>query len=820
MSKKNIKRHGRQMRFEEELSSLDDVPSTDTSLNGAAAGIESVGMKETAETSGAEIGEVRKTKKGTAETSPGSAYAAETIGRNGGASGRKTAGAADSGDELYKPAGSCITQTEFLVEPERGKFRRNRKESGQARQTFGGKLRKLAENCDDQLEYFRESVSEMLDSVYALSVKMSARMSTRVRAAHRAHERFRRNHWMQRHLIIKGRAVEKIRDSQFAEVAEALTSFERGAVSRFDRMRMKGHKLVRKYEFFIDSVSQYFIEHRKKCTIAAGTAMMLIVAFAVTINAGTVYNYSYHGTQLGTVKDKTEIEEAVTQIPESVDSDVSVSVDPEVDVTYTKQLDFSANTDTAETVVDKIANADNLTGDGCAIIIDGKTAALVDSEETAKQILDRVKLYYCTEDNEGNKVIDGRIADAESLAAAGTSVTSTEADLSADQSRLDALHDIILSTSVSGYAGAEEEAQGVKTEALAGEGTVTAEAAKGTMEFASASASAADTAAAADGAQTAASAADASVSAEAAAVTAETAQDASEAEEEDAPTAEELAIDAAAAVLTAGQEPGTSAHPLVYSTEITPDDLIFEEDVQIEPVVANVDAFSDYTEASGIFLNEDGSSRILTVSTSEIQIFSRVVPFETVYEEDSSMYEGEKKVKTEGVDGTSRVTAKIYRVNGEEIARDILAEVETEAPVDQVILVGTKEKPSSAPTGDFIMPASGRLSSGFGARWGRTHQGIDIAGSYGSNIVAADGGTVIYAGYNSGGYGYLVKIDHGNGYQTYYGHNSRLLVSVGDKVAQGTVIAKMGSTGRSTGNHCHFEIRKNGVAVNPLSYLN
>lgn len=801
MSKKNIKRHGRQTRFEEELSSLDDVPSTDTSLNGAAAGIESVGMKETAETSGAEIGEVRKTKKGTAETSPGSAYAAETIGRNGGASGRKTVGAADSGDELYKPAGSCITQTEFLVEPERGKFRRNRKESGQARQTFGGKLRKLAENCDDQLEYFRESVSEMLDSVYALSVKMSARMSTRVRAAHRAHERFRRNHWMQRHLIIKGRAVEKIRDSQFAEVAEALTSFERGAVSRFDRMRMKGHKLVRKYEFFIDSVSRYFVEHRKKCTIAAGTAMMLIVAFAVTINAGTVYNYSYHGTQLGTVKDKTEIEEAVTQIPESVDSDVSVSVDPGVDVTYTKQLDFSANTDTAETVVDKIANAENLTGDGYAIIVDGKTAALVDSRETADQILNTVKLYYCTEDNDGNKVIDGRIADAAALAAAGVSVTSTEADLSSDQSKLNALHDIILSASSPDYT---ENAESTAVQAAAPEDP--AETSGSSDAISSADAVSPE------------SAADAAVPETSDASDTDTSK--LDAPADDAPTAEELAIDAAAAVLTAGQELGTSAHPLVYSTEITPDDLIFEEDVQIEPVVANVDAFSDYTEASGIFLNEDGSSRILTVSTSEIQIFSRVVPFETVYEEDSSMYEGEKKVKTEGVDGTSRVTAKIYRVNGEEIARDILAEVETEAPVDQVILVGTKEKPSSAPTGDFIMPASGRLSSGFGARWGRTHQGIDIAGSYGSNIVAADGGTVIYAGYNSGGYGYLVKIDHGNGYQTYYGHNSRLLVSVGDKVAQGTVIAKMGSTGRSTGNHCHFEIRKNGVAVNPLSYLN
>lgn len=790
MSKKNIRKHGRQTEFERELSSPDDVPSTDTSRNDAAAGIGSVGMKRAEETALAEPGEVKK-----------------------------TAGKADSGDELRKTAGSCIEQTVSRAEPEKKKKIRSRRGAGPAGQTFAGKLRRLAESCDDQLEYFRESVSEMLDSVYALSKKTAARLSTRMRAAHRAHERFRRNHWMQRNLIIKGKAMEKVRESQFAEVAETLTSLERNAVSRFDRMRMKGHELVRKYELFIDSISRYFAEHRKKCTVAAGTAMMLMVAFAVTINAGTVYNYSYHGTQLGTVKDKTEIEEAVDQIPESVETGVNVSVDPEVDVTYTKQLDFSANTDTAETVVDKIANADNLTGDGCAIIIDGKTAALVDSEETAKQILDRVKLYYCTEDNEGNKVIDGRIADAESLAAAGTSVTSTEADLSADQSRLDALHDIILSTSVSGYAGAEEEAQGVKTEALAGEGTVTAEAAKGTMEFASASASAADTAAAADGAQTAASAADASVSAEAAAVTAETAQDASEAEEEDAPTAEEIAIDAAAAVLTAGQELGDSSHPLVFSTELAPDDLIFEEDVRIEPVAANVGAFADYDEASRIFLNEDGSSRILTVSTSEIQIFSRVAPFKTVYEEDSSMYEGETKVKTEGVDGVSRVTAKIYRVNGEEIGRDILSEIETTPPVDQVILKGTKKKPSSAPTGDFIMPASGRLSSNYGARWGRTHKGIDIAGSYGSNIVAADGGTVVYAGYNSGGYGYLIKIDHGNGYQTYYGHNSRLLVSVGDKVAQGTVIAKMGSTGRSTGNHCHFEIRKNGTAVNPLSYL-
>lgn len=757
MSKKNIKKHGKRTKFDEELSSLDDAPSTGTSLNDAALGFKSVASNERANgTTGAELSEVTEMEK--------------------------RASAADSGEELHRLADSCIEQAKCEERTEEKKSRRTVFSRKTGTSDFLRKLRKLVESCDDQLEYFRQSVSEMLDSAYALTVKIFGRLSTRMRAARRAHERFNRNNWMQRRLIINEKAMNKIKESQFAEAAEALTSLERSAVKRFDRWRMKGHKLVKKYEFLIDSVVRYFVEHRKKCTIATGTVMMLMVAFAVTINAATVYDYSYHGTQLGTVKDKTEIEEAVAQIPESVDSDVSVSVDPEVDVTYTKQLKFSANTDTAETVVDKIANADNLTGDGYAIIVDGKTAALVDSQETAEKILDQVKLYYCTEDSEGNKVIDGKIADAEALAAAGSSVTSTEADFSTDQSKLEALHDIILSASIPVYAD-QSSTLNLQGQAALQETS----ASQAQSEEVSAQTPAADQSA--------------------------------EPTTEDLPTGEEIEIDAAAAVLTANQELGDSAHPLVYSTEAAPDDLIFDEEVKIESVVANVDAFSNYEEASRIFLNEDGSSKLLTVSTSEIQIFSREVPFETVYEEDSSMYKGETKVKTEGVNGKSRVTAKIYRVNGEEIARDTLSEIVTEEPVDQVILKGTKEKPSSAPTGQFINPASGRLSSGFGARWNRQHKGIDIAGPYGSNILAADGGTVIYAGYNSGGYGYLVKIDHGNGYVTYYGHNSKLCVSVGDKVAQGQVIAKMGSTGRSTGNHCHFEIRKNGVAVNPLSYL-
>lgn len=761
MRKKNIKKNARRARFEAELSSLDEEPSINTSLNDAAMGIESVGITaEAVETTGAELSEVM----------------------------RKRAKSADSEEELRKVADSCIEQKKVRKDGENRYLTSPVTNLGAKAADFIKKLRKTVQSCDDQLEYFRQSVSEMLDSVHDFTIRTASRIQIRMRAAHRAHDRFRRNNWMLRRLIMREKAMNKIKDSQFAEAAETLTAFEKNAVVRFDAIRMKGRKLVKKYEAFVDSAVQFFIEHRKKCTIAAGTVMMAMVAFAITINAATVYNYSYHGTQLGTVKNKTEIKEAVAQVPETVNTNVNVNVDPEVDVTYTKELKFSANTDTAETVADKIANADNLTGDGYSIIVNGKTAALVDSQETADKILDKVKLYYCTVDNEGNKVIDGIIADQSTVDADSISVTATESDLSEDQGKIDALHSIINAASTSAAAGAALDDSSLSVVPVSAQDVID---------------------------QPQSYAAEESVQDEVKQLQTDS-SDTLDAENVDSKV---QAVDAASAVLTEGSEIGDSAHPLVFSTEVAPDDLIFEEEVKIEPVVANVDAFSDYEAVSKIFLNEDGSSKLLTVSTSEIQIFTRTVEFETVYEDDASMYEGETKVKTEGVNGMSRVTAQIYRVNGEEIARAILSEAVVVEPIDQVILKGTKEKPSTDPTGSFICPARGRFSSGFGARWGRQHQGIDIAGSYGSNIVAADGGTVIYAGYNSGGYGNLVKIDHGNGYVTYYGHNSSLCVSVGDKVAKGQVIAKMGSTGRSTGNHCHFEIRKGGTPVNPLNYI-
>jgi len=118
----------------------------------------------------------------------------------------------------------------------------------------------------------------------------------------------------------------------------------------------------------------------------------------------------------------------------------------------------------------------------------------------------------------------------------------------------------------------------------------------------------------------------------------------------------------------------------------------------------------------------------------------------------------------------------------------------------------------------FVRPTSGVVTSRFGARWGSTHTGIDVGAPIGTPIYAAASGTVIFSGWK-GTLGKLIVVNHGNGVQTYYAHCSSLLVSSGATVSAGQLIAKMGSTGRSTGPHLHFEIRVNGSALNPQRYI-
>lgn len=135
--------------------------------------------------------------------------------------------------------------------------------------------------------------------------------------------------------------------------------------------------------------------------------------------------------------------------------------------------------------------------------------------------------------------------------------------------------------------------------------------------------------------------------------------------------------------------------------------------------------------------------------------------------------------------------------------------------------VNTSKKISSKKVNlgiSLVQPVSGVLTSRYGYRWGRTHTGIDIGAPKGTPIKAAASGTVSFSGWK-GAYGKLVVLTHSNGIQTYYGHCSSLLVSAGQTISAGQVIAKVGSTGRSTGSHLHFEIRVKGSTINPLGYV-
>ncbi len=140
---------------------------------------------------------------------------------------------------------------------------------------------------------------------------------------------------------------------------------------------------------------------------------------------------------------------------------------------------------------------------------------------------------------------------------------------------------------------------------------------------------------------------------------------------------------------------------------------------------------------------------------------------------------------------------------------------ETVAPRAAIASKLTPDAGAVTATGQFVWPAAGRITQGYSFY----HKAFDIANSSGGPILAADSGVVVAAGWDASGYGNKVMIDHGNGYETLYGHMSLLQVQVGQRVSRGSVIGQMGSTGHSTGTHCHFEIRHGGVLENPGNYL-
>lgn len=206
---------------------------------------------------------------------------------------------------------------------------------------------------------------------------------------------------------------------------------------------------------------------------------------------------------------------------------------------------------------------------------------------------------------------------------------------------------------------------------------------------------------------------------------------------------------------------------------------------------------------------------MVTVTLEQEKKAQSPVAFKTVKKEDSNQVKSVRKVVRAGKVGALETTTRVESENGNVIASVTEASRLVQEPVDEIVVVGTKE---GLATGSFMTPTVGRLSSPFGPRWGRFHYGVDLANATGTDVVAADGGVVTRAGM-AGSYGNLIIIDHQNGTSTRYAHLSAFNVKAGDVVQKGQSIGKIGSTGRSTGPHLHFEVRVGGVAKNPLDFI-
>lgn len=284
-------------------------------------------------------------------------------------------------------------------------------------------------------------------------------------------------------------------------------------------------------------------------------------------------------------------------------------------------------------------------------------------------------------------------------------------------------------------------------------------------------------------------------------------------------------------VTISGQEVGYVSNKYKFEKLIN-EQIINKNESNIAYV--NISAFPQYklvlasnseeTNEEEIF-NKIDNEAVTTYKLYEIAVDGNIAVYVNSVEEAEATVASIKndyKAKTDEVDISVRefYTQDINNINA---TVQVASTVET-AEEELLEVVNSQQKIKSATLDGVyfgVKPVSGTITSRFGANESirdHTHKGMDIAAPYGTKIVAAADGKVTYSG-TMGGYGNLIIITHENGIQTYYGHCSKLIAKVGDEVKAGDEIAKVGSTGFSTGNHLHFEIRKNGSQINPQKYL-
>ena len=447
---------------------------------------------------------------------------------------------------------------------------------------------------------------------------------------------------------------------------------------------------------------EYAELHKKKILIGFSIGAAAAAVITLTIGSMTAYEYIYSGKVLGVVKNQEDVYKTVDIIGDklSYEYDAEITIDKDKDIQFKKVIAFNQEIDDKEDILNRLTYMRDMKANGHGIFVDGSMVAVMESEETAKEILSSIQNTYIKQDS---NIQYKKVGFAENV-----TVKDVETKLGNIDSKEKALEYMM--------TGAVE-----KKIHLVQSGETFSEIAK---------------------------------------------------------------------------MYGLKQSELkVSNPDVIPEKLQIGQEICLNQIVP-----------------------LVTVQTVEVAQYNETIPFEIAYENTSSLFKNEQTVKSKGSNGQKDVVAEIVRNNGIEVGRTEISSTIIAQPVSQVVLVGTKEPPPLIGTGTLIYPIRGKLTSRYGTRWGRLHSGIDLAASIGTDIKAADGGKVIFAGYN-GSLGYTVKIDHGGGRVTLYGHCSKLFVKAGDRVYQGQHIADVGNTGRSTGPHVHFEVHINGNTKNPLNYL-
>lgn len=262
----------------------------------------------------------------------------------------------------------------------------------------------------------------------------------------------------------------------------------------------------------------------------------------------------------------------------------------------------------------------------------------------------------------------------------------------------------------------------------------------------------------------------------------------------------------------------------VYYTVVkgdTPSGIAKKNDITLNELVAlNPDILDSLFVGDQVLVTQ--SRDYLPVQVVEHKVYTETIPFQTVTTESNDYSWGTMKVVQEGSDGLKQIESDFYYIDGVLQQEVVLNETILQEAVNKEVVKGTRLPDGSVGhvgSGAFSwpVPSSYRLSRGFGG----SHYGLDILSYYGAPIYAADSGVVTTSGSGQEhwSYGICVRINHGNGYQTMYAHMSGTAVSRGQYVEKGQLIGFMGSSGRSTGTHLHFEIYVNGVRVNPFNYV-